>query len=220
MDSDDESPIFAFPFQDLDYIPYGFSSDTAPYIETPIATLRAAATLMCLGLGAGGGAALTPQDTVPTVVCDLGCGDGEFLISLLSHINKTSSDIATGVGIDYDAALIKSAGIASGIRGVNAQWLIYDFNDDQDDLVDQLITIHQVTHVFIALVPKQLALLTVRGILTRLCESGVVVCCYKFHPLYLTPVRRDVLMDLVVYDRTSCGEAIAVKVISVGVKPL
>ena len=141
------------------------------------------------------------------------------VISLLDHINETSNSIATGVGIDYDTALIKSAGVASEIRGVDSQWLVYDFNDDQDDLVNQLINIHQVTHVFIALVPKQLALLTVRGILTRLCESGVVVCCYKFHPLYLTPVKRDVLMDLVVYDRTSCGEAITVKVVSVGAKP-
>jgi hypothetical protein len=52
--------------------------------------------------------------------------------------------------------------------------LIYDFNDDREDLVSQLIDGHQVTHVFVYLVPKQLALLTVRAILTRLCGSGVV----------------------------------------------
>jgi len=52
-------------------------------------------------------------------------------------------------------------------------------------------------------VPKQLALQTVRHILTRLCESGVVVCCHKFYPQYLTPARRDIMMDLIVYDQTS-----------------
>jgi hypothetical protein len=111
--------------------------------------------------------------------------------------------VVHGVGVDYNAELIKSAGIKSGFKGVDAQWLIYNFNDDQDDLVSQLLTTHQVTHVFIYLVPKQLALQTVRRILTRLCQSGVVVCCYKFHPLYLTPVRHDSLMELVVYDETS-----------------
>jgi len=142
------------------------------------------------------------------------------VISLLGHINSSSNIIptVTGVGIDYDAALIKSAGINSKIKDVDAQWLIYDFNDDDDDLVNQLINIHQVTHVFIALVPKQLALLTVRSILTRLCESGVVVCCYKFHPGYLTPARSDILMDLVVYDKTSCGGGVPVKVVSVEVE--
>jgi hypothetical protein len=138
---------------------------------------------------------------------------------LLGHINSNSNAITavTGVGIDYDAALIKSAGIKSETKGVDAQWLIYDFNDDHDDLVNQLITIHQITHVFIALVPKQLALLAVRSILMRLCESGVVVCCYKFHPGYLRPARSDVLMDLVVYDKTSCGEGVTVKVMAVEV---
>lgn len=82
-------------------------------------------------------------------------------------------------------------------------WLIYDFNDDQEDLVDQLITAHHVTHVFIYLTPKQLALPTVRKILTRLCQGSVVVCCHKFFPEYLTPARKDLLMELVVYDETS-----------------
>jgi hypothetical protein len=110
---------------------------------------------------------------------------------------------AHGVGIDYNAELIKTAGINSELEGVNARWLIYNFNDDRADLASQLIMTHQVTHVFVYLVPKQLALRTVRGILTRLCESGVVVCCHKFYPGYLTPARRDVLMELVVYDETS-----------------
>lgn len=76
MDSDDESPLFAF--HDLDYIPYGVGGSTAPYIETPAATMRAAATLMRLGLGAGAEVASTHQEPVSTVVCDLGCGDGDF----------------------------------------------------------------------------------------------------------------------------------------------
>lgn len=80
--------------------------------------------------------------------------------------------------------------------------MVYDFNQDQDDLVEKLIEVHHITHVFIYLLPKQLALLTVRAILTRLWESGVVVCCHKYHPLYLTGVRFDKLMDLVVYERS------------------
>jgi hypothetical protein len=125
---------------------------------------------------------------------------------LLGHINALTSSIsvAHGVGIDYNASLIETAGINSAlIKGMNIEWLIYDFNDDQEDLVNQLITTHHVTHVFIYLTPKQLALQTVRKILTRLCGGGVMVCCHKFFPGYLTPARRDLLMELVVYDKTS-----------------
>jgi len=75
--------------------------------------------------------------------------------------------------------------VQSTLQNVNASWLIYDFNDNREDLVSQLIDGHQVTHVFVYLVPKQLALLTVRAILTRLCGSGVVsavvyfnLCCF------------------------------------------
>jgi hypothetical protein len=84
---------------------------------------------------------------------------------------------------------------------VSAEWLIYDFNEDQNDLVNQLIDIHGVTHVFIYLLPKQLELKTVRSILTRLWEGGVTVCCHKYQPGYLVPARLDKLMELVVYHR-------------------
>jgi hypothetical protein len=30
-----------------------------------------------------------------------------------------------------------------------------------------------------------------------------IICCHKFYPEYLTPSRRDSLMELVVYDETS-----------------
>jgi hypothetical protein len=63
-----------FAFQDLDYIPYGYSGTLAPYIETSAGTMRAAATLMCLGAEA----ASTHEKAATTVICDLGCGDGEF----------------------------------------------------------------------------------------------------------------------------------------------
>lgn len=79
-----------------------------------------------------------------------------------------------GIGIDHSPALIATAGIQSTLQNVNASWLTYDFNDDREDLVSQLINGHQVTHVFVYLVPKQLALLTVRAILTKLAGSGVV----------------------------------------------
>ena len=76
MEDHDGSPMFAF--QGLDYIPSGFGGITAPYIETPVATMRAAATLMHIGFSAGVEVPLTHQEAVPTVVCDLGCGDGYF----------------------------------------------------------------------------------------------------------------------------------------------
>jgi len=78
MEDSDGLPIFAF--QDLDYIPSGFGGILAPYIETTVGTMRAAATLMRLGLttdaedGKGSGV----LSTHPQVVCDLGCGDGYF----------------------------------------------------------------------------------------------------------------------------------------------
>jgi hypothetical protein len=71
MNDEDGNPIFAF--QDLDYIPFGFSSHLAPYIETGPGTMRAAATLMRLGL-----VETDLEKSGTTVVCDLGCGDGEF----------------------------------------------------------------------------------------------------------------------------------------------
>jgi hypothetical protein len=76
MNDNDGTPIFAF--HDLNYIPFGFSSNTAPYIETPAATMRAAATLMRLGVSGDTEVAWTHQEAIKTVVCDLGCGDGGF----------------------------------------------------------------------------------------------------------------------------------------------
>jgi ubiquinone/menaquinone biosynthesis C-methylase UbiE len=165
--------------------------------------MRAAATLMHLDLLP---ASITPPPQALSVVCDLGCGDGEFLIGLLAHINSithtTSTTAVRGVGIDYNAGLIKTATLNAISAGEHVQWLTYDFNEDLDDLFGQLARQH-VTHVFVYLVPKQLALQTVRRILTRLCESGVMVCCHKFQPSYLTETRRDTLMDLVVYERAA-----------------
>ncbi len=136
------------------------------------------------------------------VVCDLGCGDGEFLIGLLHHINvtnTTSLKTINGLGVDYNAELIKTAALNAVMAGENAQWLTYDFNLDEDDLLGTLET-EGVTHVFVYLVPKQLVLKTVRTLLTRLFESGVMICCHKFQPGYLKAARTDILMDLVVYE--------------------
>jgi hypothetical protein len=79
MIDEDGNPLFAF--QDLDYIPFGFSSNEAPYIETGPGTMRAAATLMRLNLSEKSTSQKFSgaiEDPVATVVCDLGCGDGEF----------------------------------------------------------------------------------------------------------------------------------------------
>lgn len=112
------------------------------------------------------------QETLRTVVCDLGCGDGDFLVNLLNHLNIDSCSITAvhGVGVDYDAQLIKSAAVRSGSAGQIIQWLEYDFNEDLSDIASQLLDIHHITHVFIYLLPKQLELQKVRQILTRLCE--------------------------------------------------
>lgn len=187
-----EMPIFAF--HNLNYVPSGYGDKLAPYIETGPGTMRAAATLMGLDL------AVSTQQ----VVCDLGCGEGEFLIGLLKHINAISRQATAttspilGVGVDYNAEMIAVATTNAVSEGESVKWLTYDFNLDKSDLVGQLNILH-VTHVFVYLVPKQLALDTVRGILTKLQENGIVICCHKFQPTYLTAVKRDVLMDLVLY---------------------
>jgi len=72
MHDDDGFPTFAF--QDLDYIPSGFSGILAPYIETSSGTMRAAATLMQFGLDD----IVLEGNVAKTTVCDLGCGDGYF----------------------------------------------------------------------------------------------------------------------------------------------
>jgi hypothetical protein len=77
MEDSDGLPIFAF--QDLDYIPSGFSGVLAPYIETTMGTMRAAVTLMRLGLsGDQDGKEKGVSSNHQQVVCDLGCGDGYF----------------------------------------------------------------------------------------------------------------------------------------------
>ena len=86
MEDSDGLPIFAF--QDLDYIPSGFGGVLAPYIETTAGTMRAAATLMRLGLVANSDEKEDSSNVPPAhqqVVCDLGCGDGYFRRHLL-HI--------------------------------------------------------------------------------------------------------------------------------------
>jgi len=84
MEDSDGTPTFAF--HDLDYIPSGFSGTLAPYIETPAATMRAAATLMRLGLNAS-----EVPSTQKDVVCDLGCGDGYFRKD--AYIHSPVSDL-------------------------------------------------------------------------------------------------------------------------------
>ncbi|KAI9052818.1 hypothetical protein LZ554_003091 [Drepanopeziza brunnea f. sp. 'monogermtubi'] len=194
---EDDSDMSMFAFRDVDYIPFGYSGTLAPYIESGPGTMRAAAELMGLG------AVLQDGKAAATVVCDLGCGDGEFLIGLLGHVNGVANNlsIAQGVGIDYDTELIRTAGVNSLAKGVDSKWLVHDFNDDLQDLASTLIDVHHITHMFIYLVPKQLALKTVRQILIRLSENGVVLCYHKFYPDYQTPTRRDDVMNLVVFDK-------------------
>ncbi|KAF2493922.1 hypothetical protein BU16DRAFT_590748 [Lophium mytilinum] len=200
----DEWDTTLFAFHDLDYIPSGYGGILAPYIETGPGTMRAAVKLMGLDLAPN-----TSPPFIRQVICDLGSGDGEFLIGLLGYVNAITNTTTTssvhGVGIDYNAALIDTANTNAISAGVNAKWVVYDFNEDKNDLVSQL-SAAGVTHVFTYLVPKQLALKTVRAILTRLCESGVMVCCHKFQPNYLTATRRDALMDLVVYEHAPGAE--------------
>lgn len=142
------------------------------------------------------------------VICDLGCGDGEFLIGLLTHVNAPVRTSLTcvpnppspslGFGIDYNASLIATATLNSISANQTASWLVYDFNLDEDDLFGKMVE-KGVTHVFVYLVPKQLDLATVKRLLVRLCEEGVLVCCHKFQPGYLREVGRDEIMSLVVY---------------------
>lgn len=122
------------------------------------------------------------QQALRTIVCDLGCGDGDFLVNLLNHLNVHDSKTVAvhGVGVDYDALLIKSAAIRSSSADQIVQWLEYDFNEDLCDLASQLLDTYHITHVFIYLLPKQLALQKVRQILTRLCERLA-----KFHKFTL-----------------------------------
>ncbi|KAK4693381.1 hypothetical protein P7C70_g8934, partial [Phenoliferia sp. Uapishka_3] len=198
LDGDDEWDPPMFAFHELDYIPSGFSGILAPYIETGPGTMRAAAVLMNLSLPS--------TSTKPTIVCDLGCGDGEFLIGMLRHLNSfphsTPTSSVHGFGVDYNESLISTATTNAKTAKQEANWLVYDFNADSDDLFSQLER-QGVTHVFVYLVPKQLALATVRGILEKLVASGVCVCCHKFQPQYLVETRRDILMDLVAYERAA-----------------
>jgi hypothetical protein len=90
----DDDGDFIFAFHDLDYIPFGFSSDTAPYIETPMATMRAAATLMGLDLATDAILEdLQKKKEQKIVVCDLGCGAGELRTEKLL-LNCRSCDLS------------------------------------------------------------------------------------------------------------------------------
>ena len=191
----DEWDLPVFPFHDLHYVPCGSTGVVAPYIETGLGTMRAAVELM--------GLAEAPRHSLPRrVVCDLGCGDASFLLGLLGHVNHLQSKLLPavhGVGVDYDPALIAAGTRDAVAAGAAVEWLTYDFNADTEDLVGQLAGMG-VTHVFAYLVPKQLALPTVRAILTRLKAAGVVVCAYRYHPKYLEATRADEVMGLEVYE--------------------
>jgi len=194
---EDEFDLPIFPFQNLHYVPCGSTGVVAPYIETGAGTMRAAVELMGLGAAPLAGA------SARRVVCDLGCGDASFLLGLLAHVNTLHPSPATallGVGVDYDAALIAAGTRDALAAGAAVEWLTYDFNADKADLVGQLAALG-VTHVFAYLVPGQLALPTVRAILTGLRAAGVVVCAYRYHPKYLDAVRVDEVMGLEVYER-------------------
>lgn len=198
-EGEDEWHMPTFAFHDLNYIPSGYSGILAPYIESGAGTWRAAVDLMQLERRDSDLAGLAGKPT-RQVVCDLGSGDGSFLIGLLAHVNLANLSTVHGVGVDYDPELVKVGKADALAAGETVAWMVYDFNEDRDDIVAQL-GLHGVTHVFCYLVPKQLALPTVRRILTRLWEGGVCICCHKFQPTYLTPTRTDELLNLVVYER-------------------
>lgn len=73
----DEEGNSIFAFHDLDYIPSGYSGITAPYIPTLAGTMRAAAKLMGL-VGTERSISRDTASLPPRVICDLGCGDGDF----------------------------------------------------------------------------------------------------------------------------------------------
>lgn len=155
--------------------------------------MRAAAALM--GLLNDGSSKGGKDEKQQQIICDLGCGDGEFLISLLTHVNtdRFSSSASSGLpvhglGIDYCGPLITTASQNCIIAKQNSSWLVYDFNLDKDDLLAQLVE-RGVTHLFVYLVPQQLMLETVRGILEGCVEQGIVVCAHKFLPEYLDGVK-------------------------------
>lgn len=74
----DEDGVPTFAFHDLDYVPHGTGGILAPYIETTAGTMRAAATLMALEFIAVAKELPIQEGTAKVVVCDLGCGDGDF----------------------------------------------------------------------------------------------------------------------------------------------
>lgn len=152
--------------------------------------MRAAATLMGLDTPVPGTELEEKDEVKQQILCDLGCGDGEFLIGLLKHVNSSrssSSLSAHGLGIDYNGPLIDTAGINCISASQTASWLVYDFNLDAENLLDQLVS-KGVTHVFVYLVPKQLALPTVRAILEGCLRKGMCICAHKFLPGYLDGV--------------------------------
>lgn len=74
----DEDGIATFAFHDLDYVPHGTGGILAPYIETTPGTMRAAAALMALNPLPVSKLPAVQEESTKIVVCDLGCGDGDF----------------------------------------------------------------------------------------------------------------------------------------------
>jgi len=59
---DDNDSTLKSVYRDLDYIPYGFNSSKAPYIETSAATIRGTAELITLDIIVRVEVASTHQD--------------------------------------------------------------------------------------------------------------------------------------------------------------
>jgi hypothetical protein len=204
-----------FAFHDLDYIPIGYSSSTAPLVESPVAVLRAVYTLFQFDTHRQ-----HPNKKQNKEICilDLGCGEGVFLNHLLLYSrdqqqaaaqfnDKTSSIDIRGIGIDYNSSFIETAQQHARSVNVKATYIQYDFNSDRNNIAEELITAYHITNCYAYLVPKQLSLPTVRSLLLQLINADVLICCYKFYPAYLPLLQEDKRMELCLYGKAASASS-------------
>ena len=141
----DPQEAFELPFADMSYAPYGDLHTHSPFVSSMSATILAAAKLLHV------------QET--DTVCDLGCGDGSVLNTILDHYRGVRA-----LGLDIEPDLIAAARAKALELGVaeRAQFEVSDFFNAEPHAI-----VARISKVYLYIVERQLADPRLRALLVR-----------------------------------------------------
>ena len=197
LNDSDGDPIFIY--SELEYIPTGYTSNAAPFIESPIAVNRAAIDLFDFDLYCNA------HNTNTINLVDLGCGDGIALCNMIQYckqIKYCNNVTINGIGIDYSEQLLHQAEQNTKQYNLHGSitYIQYNFNYNSYNILQELLQ-YNTTHVYIYLVPKQLNLSSIKYLLLQLIQYNIYIICYHFQPTYLPLIQSNNTMNLCIYGK-------------------